>query len=119
MKVFFIGVTLAVSLLQAGCGIGGFWMEGIGGQAREDYLKSIKPHLQYFEKPGWTPEERRRDSEACGAIGLDDRADIAQSRIQAEQLPGEIARQTEFRLREAWLACMREKGYRGVRATPK
>lgn len=119
MKVFFIGVTLAVSLLQAGCGIGGFWMEGIGGQAREDYLKSIKPHLQYFEKPGWTPEERRRDSEACGAIGLDDRADIAESRIQAEQRPGETLGLTRARLGKDWHDCMVAKGYRGVRATPK
>jgi hypothetical protein len=96
------------------CGIGGHWMTGDPSAGRD-----VKPRLQYYEKPGWTPEERRRDSEACGAIGLDDRADLAESRIQAEQLPGEIERQTMFRLREAWLACIREKGYRGVHSTPK
>jgi hypothetical protein len=84
-----------------------------------DYQKAIKPRLQNYEKPDWTPEERRRDSEACGAIGLDDRADIAQSRIQAEQLPGETEGQTRFRLRQAWLDCMREKGYQYIHFAPK
>ena len=89
------------------------------GKEFRDYQKAIKPHLQYFEKPGWTPEERRRDSEACGAIGLDDRADIAESRIQAEQRPGETLGLTRARLGKDWHDCMVAKGYRGVRATPK
>lgn len=89
------------------------------GKEFRDYQRAIKPHLQYFEKPGWTPEERRRDSEACGAIGLDDRADIAESRIQAEQRPGETLGLTRARLGKDWHDCMVEKGYLGVRATPK
>lgn len=109
-------IAPCLGLLLAGCNT---TILVASGKEFRDYQKAIKPLLQYYEKPGWTPEERRRDSEACGAIGLDDRADIAQSRIQAEQLPGEIERQTRFRLTEAWLACIREKGYRGVRASPK
>lgn len=92
-------------------------MEGISGQAREDYLASIKPYLQYWEKPGMTPEGRRADSAACGAIGKDDRADIASARIKAAQRPGETERETDTRLGHDWVACMKEKGYRYVATT--
>lgn len=95
-------------LLQAGPGL---------TTGRDEYLRSIKPYLQYWDKPGFTPEGRRVDSEECGAIGKDDRADIASARIKAAQRPGETESQTETRLRQVWHACMREKGYRDVRAT--
>lgn len=89
------------------------------GKEFSDYQKAIKPHLQYYEKPGWTSEERRRDSEACGAIGLDDRADIAEFRIRAEQRPGETLGLTRVRLGKDWHDCMIEKGYRRIDAAPR
>jgi hypothetical protein len=57
-----------LSLLLAGCGIGGFWMEGISGQAREDYLKSIKAYGEYWVKDGMTVEQWREDWVACGGM---------------------------------------------------
>ena len=118
MKVFHMGVALTLSLLQAGCGIGGHWMTGISGQAREDYLKSIKPHLQYYEKSGWTAEGRRRDSAECGGPP-NESIQFGSNAIKVAQLPGETERQTEMRLRQAWYACMVEKGYRDTRAVPQ
>lgn len=78
-----------------------------------------KPHLQYYEKPGWTSETRRLDSAECGAIGNVVRADIANARIKAAQRPEEADQQTMMRLRKEWHACMTEKGYRDTRAVPE
>jgi hypothetical protein len=90
------------------------------GKEFRDYQKAIKPLLQYYEKPGWTPEGRRQDAAECGASGdSSDRAGIGATRIKAAQLPGETEGQTEMRLRKDWHHCMEEKGYRGVRAAPK
>lgn len=117
MKAFYVGVALTFSHLLASCGIGGHTMTGM---VLEKDLKSIKPHLQYYEKPGWTPESRRQDAAACGASGdSSDRASIGSARIKAAQLPGETERQTEMRLGQAWHACMKEKGYRDTRAVPR
>lgn len=52
-----------------------------------------KPHLQYYEKLGWSSETRRQNSAECGAIGSDDRADIATTRIKAEQRQEETERE--------------------------
>lgn len=89
------------------------------GKEFSDYQKAIKPRLQYYEKPGWTSETRRQDAAECGAIGNDDRADIDDERIKAVQLPGETEGQMRMRLRQAWHACMVEKGYRDTRAVPR
>jgi hypothetical protein len=78
-----------------------------------------KPHLQYYEKLGWKSETRLQDSAECGAIGNDDRADIATAHIKAVQGPEETERQTEMRLNKQWHACMTEKGYRDTRALPQ
>lgn len=83
-------------------------------------LGESKPHLQYYEKPGWTSETRRQDAADCGASGdSSDHAGIGSARIQAAQLPGETELYTEMRLRRAWHACMVDKGYRDTRAVSK
>jgi hypothetical protein len=111
-----------LSLLLAGCGIGGFWMEGISGQAREEYLKSIKPYAHYWVKEGVTVEEKRRDSWACGAaptiIGADGPI-FTDEQIKAAKHPEEqhdIA--AVRRLEDAWGKCMRSKGYGYRRDAP-
>ena len=115
-QIAVISTVLLLAFMQSGCGT----QIGISGQAREDYLKSIKPHLQYYEKLGWTPESRRQDAAACGASGdSSDRASIGSARIKAAQRPGETERQTENRLSQEWHACMKEKGYRDTRAVPR
>jgi hypothetical protein len=115
-QIAVISTVLFLAFMQSGCGT----QIGISGQAREDYLKSIKPRLQYYEKPGWTSETRRQDAAECGASGdSSDHAGIGSTRIKAAQLPGETEGQTEMRLRQAWHACMKEKGYRDTRAVPR
>ena len=44
-----IGIALPFTFLLTACGIGGYSMTGM---VLEKDLKSIKPHLQYYEKPG-------------------------------------------------------------------
>jgi hypothetical protein len=109
-------------LLLAGCGIGGFWMTGISGQAREDYLKSIKAYGEYWVKEGMTVEQRRRDSWDCGAGSSEfeaDRVDFTPAQIKAERRPEE---KDDFaargRLRQRWVECMRSKGYEYRREVP-
>jgi hypothetical protein len=106
-----------LGLLLAGCNT---TILVASGKEFSDYQKSIKPHLQYYEKPGWTPESRRQDAAACGASGdSSDRASIGSARIKAAQRPGEAERQTEMRLGQEWHACMTEKGYRDIRAVSR
>ena len=109
-----ISMALFLVSMQSGCGT----QIGISGQAREDYLKSIKPHLQYYEKPGWTSESRRQDSAECGGPP-NESIQFGSNAIKAAQLPGETERQTEMRLNREWHACMKEKGYRDTRAVPR
>jgi hypothetical protein len=114
MKAFYMGMALTLSLLLAGCGIGGYSMTGM---VLEKDLKSIKPYLQYWEKPGMTVEGRIMDSKECG--GLNDSLQFTGTRVlKAAHRPGETERETETRLRQDWVACMREKGYRYVAVTP-
>lgn len=88
------------------------------GKEFSDYQKAIKPHLQYWEKPGWTVEGRRGDSAACGGPP-NESIQFGSNAIKAAQRPGETERQTENRLSQEWHACMKEKGYRDTRAVPR
>jgi hypothetical protein len=97
-------------------------MEGISGQAREDYLKSIKPYGEYWVKEGGTVEQRRQDAWACGAAPHNTGADhvtFTHAQINAELRSGEtdmdIARS---RLRKVWIECMKSKGYEYRRTSP-
>lgn len=97
-------------------------MEGISGQAREDYLKSIKPYGEYWVKEGWTVEQRRRDAWDCGALPHNDGADnvyFSHERIKAEMRPGEANDSAaNTRLTKAWIECMKSKGYEYRRTMP-
>jgi hypothetical protein len=97
--------------LLIGCGI----EPALSGKARGDYLKSIKPYLQYWEKEGVTVEGRREDSWACGAARTVHGAShviFSDEQEKAERRPGEnndfAARE---RLSRAWVECMKAKGY--------
>jgi hypothetical protein len=81
-------------------------------------LGESKPHLQYYEKPGWTSETRRQDATDCGGPP-NESIQFGSNAIQAAQLPGETDRQTEMRLNREWHACMVQKGYRDTRAVPR
>jgi hypothetical protein len=100
-------VAVCLSLWLTGCGT----QVALSGQAREDYLKSIKPYLHYWDKPGMINEVRGQDSLNCG--GSNGGPDFS-----AQQL--NIVRQSEdkndfaprARLHHEWQRCMIKKGYR-------
>ena len=61
------------SLLMSSCGIGGYWMNGVSGKERTEYLNSIKPYGAHWVKEGMTRESRTSDWLQCGgAEGLQD-----------------------------------------------
>lgn len=111
-KRMVLWAAVFLGLLLSGCGT----QVPLSGRAFDEYMKSIKPYLQYWEKPGMTVEGRRVDSKECG--GLNDSIQfIGTQVVKAAHLPGETENQTETRLRQDWVACMREKGYRYVATT--
>lgn len=105
---YLLYAALCLGFLLSGCGT----QIGISGQAREDYLKSIKPYLQYWDKPGITPEARRGDSKDCGAGNTDYVGFLGSPSLKTLQRPGETERQTDARLMQVWVGCMKQKGYR-------
>lgn len=114
-----IWILLVCPLLLTGC-LYGQCLDGPCALERERMIKAIKPRLQYYEKPGWSPESRRLDAATCGASGdSSDHAGIGSTRIKAAQRPGETDGQTEMRLRQEWHTCMKDKGYQDIRAQPR
>lgn len=98
--------ALCLNLLLTGCGIGGYWMEGVGGKERDEYLKSIKPYLHNWEKPRMTVEGRQDDWIKCGGMNNG-------SYSPDERLPGETDDFAAARRKQRRLdACMEMKGYR-------
>ena len=109
----FLWVVPYMGLLLTGCNT---TILVASGKEFSDYQKSIKPYLQHWEKLGWALESRRQDAEACGASGdSSDRAGIGSTRIKDAQRPGETDRETETRLRQEWVHCMKGKGYQWVK----
>ncbi|MBU0751964.1 MAG: hypothetical protein KJ787_11885 [Gammaproteobacteria bacterium] len=113
-----ISMALFLVSMQSGCGT----QIGISGQAREDYLKSIKPYGEYWVKEGGTVELRRQDAWACGSAPHNTGADhvtFTHAQLNAEWHSGEtdmdIARS---RLRKVWIECMKSKGYEYRRTSP-
>ena len=106
---------LPLASLLSGC-LYGQCIDGPCALERERMIKSIKPYLAYWQKEGMTEEGRRRDSLECG--GLNDSIQFMGTRVlKAAQRPGETDEETETRLRQDWVACMREKGYQWVKSS--
>ena len=102
----FVWSIPVLCLTLSGCGIGGHWMEGISGQAREDYLKSIKPYIAYWQKEGMTVEGRR-DWMACGG-----HPDGGFRLDRNKRLPSESSDEFRTRLEFEFQRCMLRSGYR-------
>jgi hypothetical protein len=113
-------VMLCLSALLIGCiGI----EPALSGRAYDEYQKSIKPYLQYWEKDGVTAEGRRQDSISCGSIDPslrhepDSEPHFTQDKIEAAQRAGDQSTTTaEGRLLFDWQRCMLNKGYRCTKA---
>lgn len=111
MKPNQILLVALLCLASAGCGT----QVALSGQAYEEYQKSIKPYIAYWEKHGMTEEGRRADSWACGAartIHAADNVVFPPEAEKAERRPDEKNEMAAFwRLRNKWNQCMEGKGY--------
>lgn len=90
--------------LLTGCGT----QIALSGQAREDYLKSIKPYIAYWEKSGTSDEKRRKDWLACGGQPNGNFGVTAKNHL----LPGETESAARTRLESEFQRCMIRAGYR-------
>ncbi|MEW6099370.1 MAG: hypothetical protein AB1666_09320 [Pseudomonadota bacterium] len=81
-------------------------------------MKSIKPYLHYWEKPGMTEQSRLEDSWQCGAGPGRVWGESVQFSPEQERAEQRIDEKTVWpasaRLKKAWVTCMRAKGYRHV-----
>lgn len=99
-------VTLCLSFLLMGCGT----QVPLSGKARDDYMKSIKFHIEYWENDGVTREERAWDSKGCG--GSEGGTDFSNQQMNAARREGEKDWVVRSRLTYEWQRCMLSHGYR-------
>lgn len=94
--------ALLLNLFFCGCGT----QLALSGQAREDYLKSIKAYGEYFVKPGASREEWQQDWVACGGW--------PNGQFSGGASPGSITSEIFAaidRARNSLNTCMQSKGY--------
>jgi hypothetical protein len=94
--------ALLLNLFFCGCGT----QLALSGQARDDYLKSIKAYGEYFVKPGTTREEWQRDWVACGGRPNGQYSDDAPPNATTKEIFAAIDR-----ARNSLDSCMKSKGY--------
>lgn len=82
----------------------------VSGRDFDEYMKSIKPYIEYWEKSEMTTESRRQDSTGCKAGGVTAYG-VYQPELESARLPGEQAREAYVRLFRDWQRCMISKGY--------
>ena len=99
--------ALCLGFLLTGCELVFQAGPGLSGQAREDYLKSIKPYIAYWQKEGMTEESRLRDWMACGG-----HPDGGFRLDRNKRLPSESSDEFRTRLEFEFQRCMLRSGYR-------
>jgi hypothetical protein len=104
---YLLSLMTCLGFMLTGCGT----QIGLSGKAREDYLKSIKPYLQYWVKEEMTIEGRRTDSFECGGSRSDSQP-FSRGDEKKLMQPGETIWKTRERLSIEWANCMKSKGYR-------
>ena len=108
-------MALSIAVFLMGCGT----QVPLSGRAYEEYQKSIKPYIAYWEKEDVTEEGRLRDSAACGASqapAVVDDVMFPSEVLKAERRQSDTNELAAFwRLREKWSRCMEAKGYRYVK----
>ena len=97
--VYFVFLLI---LFLFGCGT----QLALSGQAREDYLKSIKAYGEYFVKPGVSLEEWQRDWVTCGGEPNGQYFDDAPPNATTKEIFAAIDR-----AKNSLNTCMRSKGY--------
>lgn len=102
---------LCLSFLLTGCELVFQAGTGLSGRAFDEYMKSIKPYINYWEKDGMTQEQRELDSKNCRVGGVSP-GGIYQSEFDKARQAGETENATYTRLYHEWQRCMIKKDYR-------
>ncbi len=95
-------ISFLLTLFLCGCGT----QLALSGQAREDYLKSIKAYGEYLLKPGASREEWQQDWVACGGRPNGQYSDDAPPNATTKEIFAAIDR-----ARNSLNTCMQSKGY--------
>jgi len=106
-------LLLILAFILASCGVGGFYMEGVSGDARESYLDSIKPYIHYWKKKDAMDKERLDDSTSCGGgKNASHNPSFSREQIQDERKSSNVTENVaRTRLFHAWERCMLRKNY--------
>lgn len=97
-----------LTLTLAGC-LYGTCMNGPCALEHERMVRSIKPYLHYWEKPGATERIRRQDSLACGTANT---PYAIENVVFAPPASRQLSDEEYTRLFHSWERCMLERGYR-------
>ena len=97
---------LFISALLTGCGI----EPALSGKAYEDYVKSIKHYIEWWDKPGMTVEGRRQDWMECGGTSEGDFRPPARKFEEMTRL-GVTESIAYTRLESDMQRCIINKGY--------
>ena len=79
----------------------------LSGHAYDEYQKSIKAYVEYWEKPGMTTENRMKDWQACGG-----QPNGNFGRNPQDMLLGESQDESRKRQEFTFQRCMLRSGYR-------
>ncbi len=102
MKQISILALSCLILSMTACGI----EPALSGKAFDDYQKSIKPYIAYWEKPGITEESQLADWMACGG-----QPDGSFALDRKKRLPDESYDTFRTRLEFEFQRCMIGSGY--------
>jgi len=110
-----IKIWVAVSvtvMINIGCVLG---EPSLHGEAFEKHIQSIKPYLQYWEKPHFTAQSRRLDARRCGTADTEYARDYVvfdKATLLAAAEPGDSTDSAAYkRVLFRWERCMLEMGY--------
>lgn len=104
MKLIAISFSVVGAFLLTSCGT----QVALSGRAYDDYQRSIKPYIAYWEKPGASEETRLKDWLACGGQPNGNFGVTAKNHL----LPGETESAARTRLEFEFQRCMIRSGYR-------
>lgn len=99
-------ILLCITVSLMGCGT----QVPLSGRAFDEYQKSIKPYMAYWEKAGMTEESRLKDWVGCGGMANGSYSSDAPSGATTDVILKSAANK-----RETVGECMKAKGYLYVR----
>lgn len=107
MKAIHVLAIAGFPLVLCGC-LYGQCMDGACSLERAALIKSIKPYMEHWTKPGMTAQSRLADWLACGG----DRDGGFSYDIKTNSLPTETQAETQKRVKGNFQRCLIKHGYR-------